>query len=130
VGGTIYLGGYFTTIGGIPRRNIGAVDTSGNVLSWNPGGTDGIVEQITVAGNNVYVAGGFSVIGGQTKWGVAVVDLSGTLTSWDAGISSRPVILAPVADLDVTATSVFLGGAFEYGNNKAPGNFAIVSPAP
>lgn len=40
VGGTIYVGGDFTAVGGQPRKNLAAVDASGRVTAWNPAPPD------------------------------------------------------------------------------------------
>ena len=108
---TVYVGGYFSSIGGQPRNNIAALDTiTGLATNWNPNaGLGGTVNSISVAGSAVYVGGSFSSIGMVTRNGIAALDAtSGIPTTWNpnanlgAGISS----IAPADSV------VFVGGNF------------------
>src|SRR5262245_37468555 len=51
-----YIGGYFTTVGGLPRSNLAHVLADGSVGGWNPG-TDTDVFAVAVSGPTVYVGG-------------------------------------------------------------------------
>jgi len=46
VGATIYAGGSFTHVAGIPRAALAAVDTGGVVKAWNPGAIGGAVRSL------------------------------------------------------------------------------------
>ncbi|HEX2156636.1 MAG TPA: hypothetical protein VHS79_06595, partial [Actinomycetes bacterium] len=64
LGGTVYLGGSFTSVDGQPRSRLAACDAaSGNLLSWNPS-ANGVVRALKVspAGTRIYVGGDFTVV--------------------------------------------------------------------
>ena len=65
-GSTLYVGGDFDGLDGIPRTNLGAVDAvSGEVTPWSPT-TDGIVLDLAVSADTVYVGGHFAKANGAT----------------------------------------------------------------
>ena len=75
-GGTLYVGGSFTFIGGQTRNNLAALEAAtGRVTSFDPAGlgTDGPVFALEVSGTQVYVGGEFELLGGQTRNGLAKV---------------------------------------------------------
>lgn len=71
VGGTLYVGGVFGSIGGQPRICLAAVDTAtGLATDWDPG-ADGIVWVLATDGSTVYAGGGFTRAGGLPAVGLA-----------------------------------------------------------
>lgn len=85
-GGTVYaiarlgdrtiIGGEFTTVGGLPRRNLAALLSDGSVdPSWNPS-PDGIVYALATDsfGTRLFVGGTFVSIGGAPRQRVAALD--------------------------------------------------------
>jgi len=79
---TIYVGGYFTKMGGVTRNNLAAVSATGGLASWNPSVT-GIGAQVncmtigTVSGKPaLYVAGYFTQINGVARNSFGVLDIS------------------------------------------------------
>ena len=103
-----YLGGSFTSVGGLPRNNVARVSASMSVTSWNPNATGqyGYVDAIVPSGSLVYVGGSFSSIGGQTRNNLAAIDTTtGLATSWDPNPNS---VLAMVAD----GGTIYVGGKF------------------
>jgi hypothetical protein len=109
-GGRVYVGGYFTRIGGAARRSLAALDPrTGRASSWNPspGGNQPSVSALVLSGSVVYVAGDFTSIGGKGRVGVAAVDAaSGRIGPWDPRTDGKVVALAAAAG------AVALGGAF------------------
>src|SRR5438105_7361901 len=64
---TLFLGGNFTSIGGIARTNLAAVDaTTGAVLPWAPT-ANGPVYAIDKYTTSVYVGGNFTQLNAQTR---------------------------------------------------------------
>ena len=84
-GSTVYVGGLFRSINGVPRNNIAALDAvTGNVLDWNPNAFTSQVNDILVNGSTIYVAGGFINIGGQPRNHLAALDATtGNATAWN-----------------------------------------------
>jgi hypothetical protein len=63
-GNNLYLGGQFTSLGGQPEANLGAIDlTTGLVKGWMPF-TDALVFDIAVSGSTLFAGGYFRDIGG------------------------------------------------------------------
>lgn len=84
-GPVVYLGGSFTSVGGVPRASLAAVDRiTGAPTSWDPGANGG-VSVIAVSRGVVYVQGSFSTVGGQPRFALAAVDsATGEVLPWDA----------------------------------------------
>ena len=73
-GGILYVGGYFSSVGGESRNNLAAIDTAtGLPTPWNPG-VDGSVYAIAAGSGKVFVGGGFTTIGGQARSNFAILD--------------------------------------------------------
>jgi hypothetical protein len=54
-----YIGGSFTTVGGVSRSNIAQIDQFGNVTAWNPG-INGPVNVMALSGTLLHVGGNFT----------------------------------------------------------------------
>lgn len=108
LGDTVYLSGYFNTIGGEARNRIAAVDAeNGELLPWNPAPNNSGVGPIVVTPNAIYVGGNFNMIGGAARSNLAALDP----TTGDA----LPLNVAPdaaVTAIAVDGDSLFIGGSF------------------
>ncbi len=102
-GGTLYLAGSFSAVGGQPRTGLAAVNaTTGAVLPWAPtiaGGsytpTGTYATAITVSGNSAYVGGDFTSANGVARRGLAAFDAAtGGLLPWDPTTAADPVVIA------------------------------------
>jgi hypothetical protein len=72
--GTLYVGGEFTTLGGITRNRLGAVDpVTGTTTSWNPNANNS-VRSIADGGTSLLVGGAYTTIGGQPRNRLARID--------------------------------------------------------
>ena len=91
-GDKIYAGGAFTSVGGVDRQGIAALDrATGALKDWNPN-ADGQVHTIVVSGTTVYVGGSFAEIGGQPRENLAALRTSdATATSWNPGAGGGPI---------------------------------------
>jgi hypothetical protein len=80
-GGTVYACGEFTSMGGLPRKMIAAIDaTTGVATGWNPGANGFHVDALAVSGGRVYTGGFFNAIGGQSQASFAALDEDHTLS--------------------------------------------------
>jgi hypothetical protein len=114
-GSTVYVGGKFTSIGGVDRNGIAALDATGAVTAWNPdaisGDYNGSISALAVSGSTVYVGGSFDSIGGQARNCLAALDASsGLATAWDPEPSSAGY--ATVYALAVSGSTIYAGGDF------------------
>src|SRR6266542_3307928 len=88
-GQTLYVGGAFTSGGGVARNSLAAVDVgTGAVTSWNPRPEPNVlpppVRALAVSGTNLFVGGHFTSIGGSFRTNLAVVSsVNGFATSWN-----------------------------------------------
>ncbi len=82
-GGTVFLGGEFTSVNGVGRAKIAAVDTSGALVpGWDPSPSSTVRDLVTV-GSDLFLAGTFGKVNGKYRGGLAKVDAStGNLSDW------------------------------------------------
>lgn len=110
--GAVYVGGAFTTVGGLARHRVAKLDGTTGALdaSWNPSADEAVYALVADAGGAIYAGGDFATIGGQARSHIAM--LSGT------GTGAADATWNPVADDTVYAlvrdasTSLYAGGAF------------------
>jgi Chitobiase/beta-hexosaminidase C-terminal domain/Fn3 associated/Domain of unknown function (DUF5122) beta-propeller len=122
-GGTIYVGGAFTTIGGASRNNIASVATADGSIdgAWDVD-PDGTVRALVLSGGVLYLGGDFINVnvnaGAQTRHYIAAVDTA------DAGNEDVATAWNPDADgivrsMLVSAGTIYVGGDFTSFNGGA-----------
>lgn len=126
-GATLYVGGFFDTIGGATRRGIAQLRTSdGGATSWNPDagvpGANG-VSAIAVDAGVVYAGGTFQTIGGQSRSNIAALDASGAATTWNPGSDGS------IACLAARGGTVYAGGVFQNIGGAARSRLAALDAA-
>ncbi len=113
----IYVGGYFTSIGGSFRTNLAAVSlVNGFATPWNPN-PDGQIVSMAIAGNTVFIAGTFTNIAGFARNSLVALDASaGTPTTWNP--DPHPPL--QVNRLLVDNGALFVAGGFTnlFGQNR------------
>jgi hypothetical protein len=116
-GDRVYAGGSFTSVGGVGRSYIAALDRStGQVTSWSPGLAPtwlGAVYALQSAGNLVYAGGAFEMgTFGQASYrrNLVALDMStGLPTTWNP----KPGGLDPaVYALALSSNVIYAGGGF------------------
>jgi Tol biopolymer transport system component len=102
-----FIGGAFTSVGGVKRDNLAHILGDGSLdPAWDPD-SDGPVDALAVSGSTVYVGGAFTNIGGQSRSRIAALDATtGNATSWDPSADNT------VRALAVSGSTVFAGGQF------------------
>lgn len=82
-GDTVYLGGRFSTINGIPRNSIAAIEaSSGTILDFNPT-VDSNVQSMVIYGNDIVIGGLFDTVLGQPRTALARINrYQGVLHDW------------------------------------------------
>lgn len=74
---SIYIGGDFTTVNGLPAHNVARIDaTTGQVVGTFQATTDEPVTDLEVVQNRLLLSGSFSTVSGQAQRALATVDLT------------------------------------------------------
>ncbi len=107
-GDTLYVGGWFTELGGQPRNYLASIDaTTGAVTSWDPA-PNNIVLAMARTEKTLYFGGLFYRLDNQLRRGVAAVDATtGAVTPWTAGTD-----IITVNALLANGNTVYVGGGF------------------
>ena len=77
-GGAVYLGGKFSTVGGVANKNLARVAATGTgavTTTWKHT-TNNTVWGLATGNGRVYVAGAFTTVDGQARTGLAAASLS------------------------------------------------------
>jgi hypothetical protein len=125
-GSTLYVGGWFTSIGGAARTQIAALNMStGRATAWNPTANtsapcesekcppDFGVLALAVSGSNVYAGGYFTSIGGRPRNHLAALNTTtGAATTWNPNLRgpNNYFDYSFVDALAVSGSTVYAGG--------------------
>jgi hypothetical protein len=110
-----FIGGSFTSAGGVSRSGLAHINADGSVdPTWNPS-PDSTVLALAVSGSSVYAAGDFLSIGGQTRSYIAKLSSTGTGAAdptWNPNAQNSVAALAVSSDGSVYAAGSFtsIGG--------------------
>ncbi len=130
-GSTIYVGGEFSAVDGVERKNLAAIDTNGTLLDWSPSVgmesgdcEDGycFVNALAISGSTVYVGGEFSAVDGIERKNLAAIDTNGTLFDWSPSVDvddndENYTKSASVKTLGIKGSIIYVGGFFDKVNN-------------
>ena len=109
-GSILYVGGDFTTAGGVTRNRIAAFTTAtGALRPWAPS-SNSRISGIAATANTVYVAGSFSNIAGQARQRVAALDAT-TATNRAGFTTATDNVVYQIA-LAKDNSKLYLAGAF------------------
>lgn len=122
-----YIGGDFTSIGGVTRNRLARINSDGSLHSWNPSLSGGSVNALALGGGVVYVGGtffNFHNFGGQSRNKLAAVDASsGVVTDWN------PAPDGNVRTIAVIGSTVYVGGDFTNIGGQARSRIAAIDAA-
>ncbi|MEI6842882.1 MAG: hypothetical protein WCK48_00005, partial [bacterium] len=115
---TIYTGGYFTTIGGVSRKNLAEISLStGSSTAWNPNiasySNNGITG-LAVGPDTVFVGGDFTLVDGGSRTVFAELNKNtGLSTSWKpkSGANYASTYNAMVY---LNSSTLYIGCTFAY----------------
>jgi hypothetical protein len=122
-GDTIYVGGYFSTLLGVPRICLAGVHAATGIpTGWDPRPNDEI-NALSVNDDFVYAAGNYCTLGPwQSRNNLAAFDLStGLPTDWNPDPDGLIV-----NDLAVKDGVVYAGGDFTYAGGQARSGIAAL----
>nr|MBP7512434.1 hypothetical protein [Bacteroidia bacterium] len=117
--GGFFIGGSFTTVGGLPRKNFARITSTMSVHSMDLG-FDNIVKKIVTHSGKAYVVGNFNnaVVNNvnQPRSRIACINIAtNTLNAW-TGMLTNPII----NDAVIINNKLYIGGKIMYsGTNRA-----------
>jgi hypothetical protein len=129
----LYVGGSFSTVGGVARSNIAAVDPDdGHVFRWHPT-TDGYVRAIARGPNgNLFIGGKFGEVNGVRRYRIAQLHADGSLVDWApkigqvSGFACPPRCAAKVWTIAFSGNVAYFGGHFGLVNGVSRNSAAAV----
>lgn len=111
-GGTVYMGGIFTTLNGTSRVGAGAVDSgTGSLLTWKPiaAGTNVMI----LNGADMYLGGNFSTINAVQRFAIGAVSSDPnsaiTLRNWNPVVSAGAGVVNAMV---LSGPDLYVGGQF------------------
>jgi len=117
-GSRMFVGGTFSSVGGIARNRLAAIDTPTGEIDkkWRGSGVNNVVRALVVSGNRLYLGGDFTKVKGEPRQHLAAVDTeTAALDSlWTPSATKPDGSKSSVYALDVSAdgTRVYAGGLF------------------
>ncbi len=118
--GRLFVGGYFSSVGGEPRSSLASIDTAtGEVRNWDPGveledGSRGSVYSVQAVGDVVYVGGFFATAGGRPRTSLAGIESeSGHATEWAPDLQIGGDRGVGIDVLLVARNTIWVGGSFD-----------------
>lgn len=120
-GQTLFLGGDFGSIGGLPRGRVAAIDVATGVPLPFRCDADQRVDALLLGDGKLYLGGWFSELGGVSRAHAAAVDpLTGEVAAWQVNLDGEVDALA------ISDTTVFIGGYFINANGQFHWGLAAV----
>ncbi len=124
LGGTLYVGGSFSSASGAQRGDLAAFDAaSGALLGWNPNG-DGDVQALANDGHTVVAGGQLNSVGGVNHQYLAAIDTTtGKATSLDLGLDGSVTAIASGGQ------TLYIAGGFAHVQGQFRDFLAEFNPA-
>jgi trimeric autotransporter adhesin len=127
-GGTVYLGGSFTKVGGKGHQRVAAVDaTSGTPITAFKPTVDAEVLGLAVHGSDLYLGGNFTTINGASHTYLAALNAStGNPDPAFGGFADAEVQAVTMTN---DGSKLVIGGNFTHVDGSSQNHIAAVNPA-
>ncbi|MCX6163082.1 MAG: T9SS type A sorting domain-containing protein [Ignavibacteriae bacterium] len=105
----IYIGGYFTSIGGLSRNNIAKLNSTTGATdpTWNPMASDGVTD-IAINGSDIFIGGSFTIINGLQRNCIARIDN----TTGKVDPLWNPNANANIRAFTISGSDIYVAGEF------------------
>ena len=124
IGSRIFIGGSFTTVGGLPRHGLAALDATTGAVdpSWSADVSGSVLAlAASPSGGSLYVGGTFSAVNGVARANVAAVSTAaGAVSPWNPSANNSVLALAAYSN------SVLAGGKFGSIGGAYAGRLAVL----
>ena len=129
-GTTLFIGGYFESVGGVAGPLLAAIDIPSGTLLPVDFGLQGIaVTALHVSGTSLFVGGNFHWAGGQPRQNLARFELTtGGLLPWTASIGEGERYWE-INRIVSTGSAIVIGGLFSTANGQPRTNLAVFDRA-
>lgn len=107
-----YIGGSFTSVGGVTRKNIAHIDARGEVTAFNPD-INGPVNKLVLAPDGVLVLGQFNQVNVGIRKQIALLNPEGKLHDWTLENNGE------IKDILLANNTVYVAGSFSTVNQTA-----------
>ncbi|HYC36629.1 MAG TPA: hypothetical protein VEC19_09425, partial [Usitatibacter sp.] len=128
--GSLFIGGTFSTVGGVSRNNLAKVSTEGTGPvdpTWNPNASSGVYALALFSSGFLFAGGDFTTIGGQARRSLALL---GAFSTGAAEAAWNPDVWGTVRSLAVDSGGVlYVGGDFFQVAGQARRNLARFAPS-
>ena len=115
-----YIGGDFTSVGGIKRNCLAHVLSDETVdPNWNPNANNNVTALVKKR-ETIYIAGNFTKIGEKERGGLAAVGTDGNIQDWSPSVGGFVKALA------IKGSIVYVGGDFNSIDEKERNNLAAI----
>lgn len=124
----VFLGGDFTSVGGLVRRGLAALDatTGAGVTSFRADANEYVEAMIrSTDGTRLFIGGNFTMVQGQARSYFAAID---TATGLVVG-TVKPTFNRSILTLAYSSGAVYAGGQFTKVNGVARGHAAKINAA-
>ena len=101
-----YVGGQFSSVGGVARSNLAHIRPDGTVDPGFAPSINGTVRAISVIGSTIFIGGAFTSVNGEPRSRLAALTKIGALTSF------APNPTGSVSVLESAGQTLFVGGSF------------------
>jgi len=120
-----YIGGTFTSVGGLPRNGLAHILANKTVDPNFDPNVAGPVYAMVLSGSTIYFGGAFETVNGSVlrHLAAAVNATTGVATEWNPDPNNTPSALA------VSGSTVYMGGEFTTVNGSTPRRFAAAVDA-
>jgi hypothetical protein len=132
-GGRLYVGGEFTSVGGLVRNRLAAIDLgTGSVNKQWTAGANSTVWALAVSDSGVYAGGNFRTVKGQARNRLAKLDgTTGALDpNWVPSADQASTTYGSVRAMGFAEDGgrLYVGGYFQSISGQQTGNLAALDP--
>jgi hypothetical protein len=125
-GAWLYVGGQFTSIGGVARTRLARINLASGLVDAGWGyNVNNTVRDLLVVNNTLYLVGDFTTINGTARRRAAAINLgTGALTTFNPNLNAKTYAVAYSA----AAGQILVGGNFSTVGGTARTYLAAVNP--